>query len=295
MASLCWKLGVLLCLLASLAHAQFREDWKTQFGATPPASHPDAPSQADFPSASRLPASHESSPVPQERHGHAFNPNMAQFNDSASMYPSSRHLPFGPKKYIYAYQTSGTKLPAHMKVFEERPLADVFVMTYKVEMKGKPTVESTDASVFYHYGPGTTWTTGRNEMLRVIKQREHLQGWKYEYITLMDDDIMFTTKKPLAKFEAFLVQYEPAVGAVSIPERDGKAAKKGAVLPVCAFDALFNAFHHEAVDVLLPYDQRYEKMSWYCSQQDIIIRTSAMYKNHVLELRTVGYLGVQKR
>eukprot|EP00959_Pyramimonas_sp_CCMP1952_P068550 1430740-Pyramimonas_sp.AAC.2 len=103
----------------------------------------------------------------------------------------------------------------------------------------------------------------------------------------MDDDIMFTDKKkaakPLDKFEAFLEEYQPAVGTVSIPERDGKKVlTKGIVWPVCAFDALFNAFHHEAVDVLLPYDQRYEQMSWYCSQQDIIIRTSAMYKNHVL-------------
>jgi hypothetical protein len=275
----CWKLVVVLNLHVNLARAQFREDWKAPFvGVTPP-SHSDA---------SSLTTLHESSPVPEGRHGHDFNPNMAQFNDSASMYPSSRHLPFGPKRYLYAYQTSGTEVNAHMKIFEGNPSADCFIMTFKKELKGKPTVTSTEASTFYHYGPGTSWTTGRNEMLRVIKQREHLQGWKYEYITLMDDDIMFTTKKPLQKFEQFLVQHQPAVGTVSIPERDGKSKKKGTILPVCAFDALFNAFHHEAVDVVLPYDARYEKMSWYCSQQDIIIRTSAMYKSHVLELQTVA-------
>eukprot|EP00959_Pyramimonas_sp_CCMP1952_P142066 2973855-Pyramimonas_sp.AAC.1 len=224
----------------------------------------------------------QSSPVPDRRHGHEFNPNMVQFNDSASVFSSSRHLPFGPKRLLYAYQTSGLKPNDHMKIFEGRRTADCFIMTYKKQMSGRPTVTSTQESTFYHYGPNTTWTTGRNEMLRIIKEREHLQKWKYEYIVLMDDDIMFgKTKKPLEKFEGFLDEYQPAVGVVAIPERDGKKAlRKGTVWPVCAFDALFNAFHHEAVDVLLPYDARYEEMSWYCSQQDTIIRTSAMYKNH---------------
>uniref|UniRef100_A0A7S0R053 Glycosyltransferase family 92 protein n=1 Tax=Pyramimonas obovata TaxID=1411642 RepID=A0A7S0R053_9CHLO len=262
--------SISLCLLASSAQAQDSL-------------------QPDRTHAAGVPHKRESSPVPQVNHGHYYNPNMVQFNNSLTMFPSSRFLPFGPKRYLYAYQTSGLKLPAHMKIFEGRANSDCFIMTFKKEMVGKPTYNTRDASTFYHYGPGTSWTTGRNEMLRIIKLREHLQGWKYEYITLMDDDIMFrNTKKPLDKFEQFLEEYQPAVGAVSIPERDGKKVlKKGTVWPVCAFDALFNAFHHEAVDVLLPYDARYEKMSWYCSQQDIIIRTSAMYKNHVLELRTV--------
>ena len=142
----------------------------------------------------------QSSPVPEVSHGHHYNPNMVQFNNSQTLFPSTRYLPFGPKRYLYAYQTSGEKLPPHMKIFEGRPNSDCFIMTFKKEMTGRPTYTSKDATTFYHYGPGTSWTTGRNEMLRVIKAREVLQGWKYEYITLMDDDIMFrNTKKPLDK------------------------------------------------------------------------------------------------
>eukprot|EP00854_Cymbomonas_tetramitiformis_P001901 gene1901-2584_t len=216
-----------------------------------------------------------------------FNPNLQPSNiGNINLFPSTKHLPLhDTKKYMYAYQTAGGTLPDNMKMFENRTNSDVMILTYKQDHRAE-----TREGVHFVYGPNTTWTTGRNLLLQEIKQHELRQGWKYKYVTLMDHDIIFTTKSPLSKFERVLQNYEPAVGTAAIPGRDGdtkKYAKQGPILAVCAFDALFNAFHHEALDILLPYDQRYEAMSWYCSQQDIILRSSAMYKHHVLEVRHV--------
>ena len=56
------------------------------------------------------------------------------------------------------------------------------------------------------------------------------------------------------------------------------------------FDAIMNAFHREALGVLLPYDTHWEKRSWWYSQYCVIMLCAAFYNQHRLQVNAVRVL-----
>ena len=99
-------------------------------------------------------------------------------------------------------------------------------------------------------------------------------------------------------FDTFLLTVAPAIGYVS-----------GALIPIISqgvkaqvvyqIDAMFNAFHHDAIDLLLPYCTRFDETSWWISQAVLIYRSLCVY-GHVIQFnarhRQSTYIGlIQKK
>ena len=72
----------------------------------------------------------------------------------------------------------------------------------------------------YSFAPGSTWTSGRNLLLRRIRpDLEH-----FDYVVLMDDDVRFedaSFAEGLLRFQAFLADARPEIGVVATPWHQG--------------------------------------------------------------------------
>ena len=163
---------------------------------------------------------------------------------------------------------------------------DVLVLSYKEECK-----DTSLPHVKYIFQPSTTWTSGRNLLYKISKARVKF----YLYYIFMDDDIKLqppkkTDNNPWRMFESSLKTIQPAIAVVDPyikfhrlsqpkdcePERVTKFAQ------VFWFDAMFNAFHCQAIDHILPYPTRFDKRSWYYSQMYAIIRSDIKFHGEVV-------------
>ena len=145
----------------------------------------------------------------------------------------------------------------------------------------------------------STWTTGRNLLYFVAMERIR----HYHYYIFLDDDVdlgfnSFSSEEikrltPFRAFEQWLLNDEPAVGVVDF-QKLGKALLKRrrkicntneatVVVPVIWFDALFNAFHHQAIKHILPYPTQYDRDSWWISQFHVIYSAELIFRGQALE------------
>ena len=53
-------------------------------------------------------------------------------------------------------------------------------------------------------------------------------------------------------------------------------------IPAVHYDAAFNAFHHQAVDYLLPYPTKFDNISWWFSQWYVVIKSKVIFPRQVL-------------
>jgi len=170
----------------------------------------------------------------------------------------------------------------------------------------------------------TTWTTARNILFERALTEERLQGWRWAYFNFGDGDIQVVC--PLAEkllktnqvngdevviaqnfrslinlkrslniklktdqcfilFDTFLLSTSPAIGTVagmSIPSLFSDLL----VQIVYHFDAMFNAFHRDALPFVLPYCARYDARSWWTSQAILIYRSLCLY-GHAIQFNAV--------
>lgn len=176
----------------------------------------------------------------------------------------------------------------------------------------------------YLHKPDTTWGEGRNILYRFAKSLSK----KYLYYIFLDDDIKFyfinsfykqyfltrSIYSPLHAFEQFLRKHEPAVGMpmhCSICLRPTQT--KGEMERLCCdkmkqvdplpsylpvtihFDAAFNAFHKDAVDLLLPYRLHYESQSWWESQKFVILASDILFRGQVLRFSPATVIDTKHR
>ena len=147
--------------------------------------------------------------------------------------------------------------------------------------------------VEYIFNPNTSWTTGRNLLYRSIMKREQ----KYLYYTFFDDDITLGFREkphPISsawrEYEKSLLRVRPLI-AVSweydlghfTQYYEGKCnyTSKTDFLPFIWYDALFNSFHSEVINYLLPYYEKMEKTSIWNSQVYLIMKTDLIYPGQV--------------
>ena len=152
----------------------------------------------------------------------------------------------------------------------------------------------------------STWTTGRNLLYFVAIERIR----HYHYYIFLDDDVdlgfnSFSSEEikrltPFRAFEQWLLNDEPAVGVVDF-QKLGKALLKRrrkicntneatVVVPVIWFDALFNAFHHQAIKHILPYPTQYDKDSWWISQLHVMYSAELIFRGQALKyVATTAY------
>ncbi len=155
---------------------------------------------------------------------------------------------------------------------------DVILLTWK-------TPSSRVGAVFY---PDSSWNEGRNRLLAEARQRDE-NGAGYRYYIFLDGDCVVEedprfaervgyplTGNPFRTFEKFLLDWQPAIGYTRY---DWQYTEKHSVVNLgYNFDALFNAYHRDVVDLLLPYYTGFDSESWLYSQH-LINHLAAMMVN----------------
>jgi len=170
----------------------------------------------------------------------------------------------------------------------------VIVLSYKEECRQ----DDKPSHISYVFAKESTWTTGRNLLYFVAIERIR----HYHYYIFLDDDVdlgfnSFSSQEmksltPFRTFEQWLLDNEPAVGVVEFRNNGKRLVKRmggmrgiyepPTVVPVMWFDALFNAFHHEAIKHILPYPMQYDNESWAISQLHVIYSVELIFRGQAL-------------
>ena len=165
---------------------------------------------------------------------------------------------------------------------------DVLVLSYKEECK-----DTSMPHVKYIFQPSTTWTTGRNLLYATSKARDKFYLY---YIFLDDDTILHAFDKALSKnilwrmFEDSLRSVQPPIVTVDPLIRFHRLSQPKDCEPehvtnyaqVFWFDAMFNAFHGQAIHYILPYPTKFDKRSWYYSQMYVMVRGDVKFHGQVV-------------
>lgn len=215
-------------------------------------------------------------------------------------YLTRRSTGFPPAKpFIYLTQTEQC-LPLNMATFSqigdpETCNCDVIVLSFRAKCQ-----ENKLSHVSYLFDPNTGWISGRNVLFFAAMDRR--PGYHY-YIFLDDDTILkynkftptdMTNLSPFRVVEKWLLDYEPAVGVLDYLVHDGASVVLGRrrylcginetslVLPTVFFDAIFNAFHHKAIEHILPYPTQYEQWCIYASNRNTMIMVEVKFPGQAL-------------
>ena len=205
------------------------------------------------------------------------------------VYP--QNLTVSQKKFIYLTQTESC-LNDYLRSNLGNTTSyqcDILVLSWKEKCS-----DSSLPHVEYIFDPNTTFTTGRNVLFRSIMKREQ----KYLYYTFFDDDITLGFKEQphenaitWREYEKSLLQVRPliAVSWLSVKDffkkyYDGGCnyTHKTDFLPFVLYDAMFDSFHSEVINYLLPYYDKMEKTSIWFSQLYLIMKTDLMFPGQVL-------------
>ena len=223
------------------------------------------------------------------------------------------------KRYVYLIQTESC-IPENLAdkdVFGD-PLAcncDVIVLGFKEKCKDTSRYGSHIKHIF---NSTTTWTTGRE----LLYNTSLLSGKKYMYYLFMDDDVNmemlgdYTDRNAWRAFEDFLYRLRPPIAASDTTEwrfvdrvlrfRNNHGCPGGRHLepleeyiPALFYDAMFNAFHHEAIknvlEPILPYWSKFDNVSWWYPQSYVCFMAELVYKHHtVFPTELVGRNPVHK-
>ncbi len=146
--------------------------------------------------------------------------------------------------------------------------------------------------------PGSSWNEGRNALLAEARKRVEASGADYLYYIFLDEDVQIKedtelaehlgvplTGNPFRTFENWLLDWEPAVGYTRYSWQYTEAdalANLGH-----NFDALMNAFHREALPLLLPYYTGFDAESWLYSQLIVAHLCTLFYPEHRLQCNLV--------
>jgi hypothetical protein len=205
-----------------------------------------------------------------------------------------------PKKLLYLVMGMNC-LPVHMRgerIIGNGSTCNCDVIMFGYKEKCHEAKNGNLEHVEYIHRNGTTWNTGRNYLYEHAMKRKTA----YLYYIFVDEDVFMrpnadsnvnvTSLGLWRSFENFLVEYEPAVGIAEFCYHkttrciNGQRNKPGGsgvyVLLGYLFDACFNAFHHDALSYLLPYNLKQESESWHYSQHYLAMLTEYYFSGSVL-------------
>ncbi len=196
------------------------------------------------------------------------------------------------KEFIYLIQSAaGMPYPEL-----EGPSCDLILLTWQHPV-------DRDNAVFL---PGSSWNEGRNRLLWEARRRARQTGNDYRYYIFLDDDCRVRedvalarklglplTGNPFRTFERFLLEWEPAVGYTRYDWQH--CEKDRAVNLGHNFDALFNAFHREALELLLPYYTGFDSESWLYAQHLLNHLASLFYHPHRIQCNLVETANTRRK
>ena len=193
------------------------------------------------------------------------------------------------KPFIYLTQTEQC-LPPNLASSSqigdpETCNCDVIVLSYRVKCQ-----EESRSHVSYLFDPNTHFASGRNVLFFAAMDRRS----GYHYYILLDDDTIINHNKetpadmlklsPFRIVEKWLLDYEPAVGVLDYTRHHGAGFvrqtrkrlcginESSLVIPTAYYDAIFNAFHHKAIEHILPYPTQYEDVNIFtCNRHTMIV------------------------
>ncbi|KAL9979858.1 hypothetical protein ACROYT_G017581 [Oculina patagonica] len=204
-----------------------------------------------------------------------------------------------PKQFIYLTQTEQCLpqiLNSSKAIGDEKTCnCDVIVLSYRTVCQ-----EEKRPHISYIFVGESSWNLGRNILYFVA--RERIPG--YNYYIFLDDDVelqfnSFTPQEmkmlsPFRAFEEWLLDYQPAVGVVDqqgpqgvisiLEKRRFKCGinETSMVIPTAWFDAIFNAFHHKAIEHILPYPTKYDRQTWWASQLHVMSSIELKFRGQAM-------------
>ncbi|XP_064400405.1 uncharacterized protein LOC135346641 [Halichondria panicea] len=202
-----------------------------------------------------------------------------------------------PTRFIYLTQTENC-IPTYLKSPKvigdsEACQCDVIILSYKTKC-----ADTSLPHVQYIFNSSKTWTTGRNLLYKTAKERKE----KYIHYIFMDDDVRLipvdkrSTQNPFRMYEKSLKTFQPAVviilddsGRCKFPKKiisERSNCEVTGYLQIYRIDGLFIAYHYQVIDFILPYEPRYDSVSWWYSQE---------YTNVVLNIRLNGQVVTDPR
>ena len=238
--------------------------------------------------------------------------DMIGFTENTDFYSSTQFFAYISKLHDYTAQRSTTQkqfiylteteqcLPRNLSSSSEigdpeTCNCDVIVLSYRAKCQ-----ENYQPHITYLFDPNTLFASGRNVLFFAALDRR--PGYHY-YIFLNDDTFLeyneytpanMTTMSPFRAVEKWLLDYEPAVGVLDYKESNGAdiVIKKrrdlcginesSLVLPTVVFDGLFNAFHHKAVEHVLPYPTQYERGCIFCCNRNTMMVVEVKFGGQAL-------------
>eukprot|EP00117_Sycon_ciliatum_P022566 scpid71727/ scgid19430/ len=138
----------------------------------------------------------------------------------------------------------------------------------------------------YHY-PHSSWAAGRNKMLQLAMRQEEEQGWRYEYVIFLDDDVRLLYR-PDTTNESVVRNHDVAdrqLRASILQDRPARASVENSVYYLyyplacvrnCAFDAAVDVFHRSIVEYYLPYPTQFDRTNWWMSSETMSYRSAIL-------------------
>jgi hypothetical protein len=189
---------------------------------------------------------------------------------------SDVHLPvMAPFLYLCQARTV-TRLPESFAALTSAS-SDFMVLTWG---------EAAPGAIFY---PGCILGAGRQVLFAAARQQERLQGWRYSYWIMLDDDVPFMRGGP-REFEQFLRYWEPAVGVPANYWHHARWRKyhdAGGAFATYHPDHQLIAYHHEAIEELWPFDLSWDSRCWWTSQWHQSALTGVKFRGHLLVSKEV--------
>ena len=135
----------------------------------------------------------------------------------------------------------------------------------------------------------STWNTGRNRLLK----EAFLMG-EYDYYIFMDDDLVFsdsnkTKESPFRIFEKFLLESKPAVGITNGSWHQEIFCPENELCSPHYYDACFNAFRKDTLEILLPYCENYDDISWWWSHAILYTVGGLLYEGGHIQNNRINY------
>ena len=238
--------------------------------------------------------------------------DMIGFRENTEFYSSTPFFAYISKLYDYTAQRSTFRKPFIYLTETEQCLprnlssssqigdpetcnCDVIVLSFQAKCQ-----DNNQAHITYLFDPNTLFASGRNVLFFAALDRR--PGYHY-YIFLNDDTFLeyneftpanMTKMSPFRAVENWLLDYEPAVGVLDYKDSNGADIvietrrdlcginEPSLVLPTVVFDGLFNAFHHKAVEHVLPYPTQYERGCIYCCNRNTMMVVEVKFGGQAL-------------
>ena len=235
-----------------------------------------------------------------------------QVSERTEFYTSNQFFAYNSKLQNYTAQRRTTQKPFIYLTETEQCLprnlasssqigdpetcnCEVIVLSFRAKCQ-----DNNQSHITYLFDPNTLFASGRNVLFFAAMDRKPA----YHYYIFMDDDIILkyneftpanmTKMSPFRAVEKWLLDYEPAVGVLDYEVHHGASivlnrrrdlcgiTEPSLVLPTVFFDAIFNAFHHKAVEHVLPYPTKYERSCIFASNRNTMIAVEVKFGGQAL-------------